>query len=119
MYPGQVLQVDLCTLDSTKDSFLHVDTHNANLPTSICMIAHRTELIQPITGYAMTFNFTIVVTETQKMCKLFLTALPCLYYVYETFYVTLMSCPVGFTLQNGVHNCDPYLEKAHLGMKQR
>ena len=43
------------------------------------------------------------------MCELFLTASPHLHFVYEAFYVKLLPCPVGFTLQNGICDCDPFL----------
>ena len=43
------------------------------------------------------------------MCELFLTMTPHLYHVYEAFYVRLLPCPVGFTLQNGICDCDPLL----------
>ena len=32
-------------------------------------------------------------------------------YAYEIFYVKLLSCPIGFTLQNGMCDCDPILTK--------
>ena len=113
VYPGQVLKVDLCVPDSNKDSILFVETHNTLLPASACMIAHQTELLQSITRNAKRFNFTIV-TEVQEVCELFLTASSCLNDVYETFYIELMPCPVGFTLQNGVCNCDPYLRVSNI-----
>ena len=43
------------------------------------------------------------------MCELFLTIIPHLYRVYEAFYVRLLPCSVGFTLQNGIRDCDPLL----------
>ena len=43
------------------------------------------------------------------MCELFLTITPYLYRVYEAFYVRLLPCPVGFTLRNGICDCDPLL----------
>ena len=63
-------------------------------------------------------NYTIA-SEAYEMCKLFLT----MYshkqlYAYEVFYVKLLSCPVGFTLQNGVCHCDPtltnYIDKCYI-----
>ena len=43
------------------------------------------------------------------MCELFLTISQQLHQVYEAFYVNLLPCPVGFTLQNGICDCDPCL----------
>ena len=44
-------------------------------------------------------------------CELFLTASPFLnqFYDIDAFYVELLPCPVGFTLQDGVCDCDPIL----------
>ena len=56
-------------------------------------------------------NYTIV-SEANEMCKLFL---PVSSYeqqnAYEVFYVKLLSCPVTYTLQDGVCDCDPILTK--------
>ena len=108
VYPGQVLKVDLCVPNGDGDSILYAETHNKLLPTSTCKIAHQAELLQTITSYSTTLNFTIV-TEEKEMCELFITASPCLYKIYESFYVQILPCPVGFMLQNGVCDCDPYL----------
>ena len=117
VYPGQVLQVDLCVPVRNKDaeSILYVETHNAQLSPlySVCKVAHQTELLQIIKSYATTFKFTIV-TENQEMCELFLTASPCLNLIYETFFVKILPCPVGFAQQNGVCSCDPYLSNSNI-----
>ena len=114
VYPGQVLQVDLCAPNGNEDSVLYVETHNARLSTLACMIAHQTELLQTISNYSRTFNFTVV-TENEELCELFLTASPCLHNIYEAFYVLILPCPVGFTLQNGACDCDPYLSNNNIG----
>ena len=113
VYPGQVLQVDLCVPNGDYNSILYVETHNKHLPTSACKIAHQSELLQTISSYSTTFNFTIV-TEEKEMCEIFITASPCLYDKYEAFYVEILPCPVGFTLQNGVCDCDPYLSNSNI-----
>ena len=55
------------------------------------------------------------------MCELFLTAQPELYAYYDTFYVPLLPCPLGFALQNDVCDCDPelssYTEKCMINYK--
>ena len=43
------------------------------------------------------------------MCELFLTIFPLLHQLHEVFYVNLLPCPIGFTLQNGICDCDPLL----------
>ena len=111
VFPGQVLQVDLCVpheLNSNEPFVLVVETLNAYLPTSACKLAHQDEMINTISSSSKTYNFTIV-SESKNECELFLTAQPDLYKIYDAFYVQLLSCPVGFTLQNGVCDCDPIL----------
>ena len=111
VFPGQVLQVDLCVpreADNDEIFTLYIDTHNKFLPNSACKVAHQNQLISTITGLSKTYNFTIV-SESENECELFLTAQPDLYKRYDAFYVKLLPCPIGFTLQNGVCDCDPIL----------
>ena len=105
VYPGQVLQVDLCMPQANKDYIITVETHAVNLPKSACKLAHQTEFINNIGNYSKTFNFTII-SEVYEICELFLTSLQ---FVRTAFYVQLSPCPVGFTLQNGKCDCDPFL----------
>jgi len=115
VYPGQVLQVEFCIPNSDKPTVLYVEAHSTQLPTSACKIAHQTELIQTVTTHSAIFNFTIVIKNNIKeMCEIFLTVSPCLYQIYEAFFVEILPCPVGFTLQDGVCNCDPYLRDSNL-----
>ena len=53
-------------------------------------------------------SYTIV-SGRNDSCELFLTVSPFLYYIYEVFDVQLLPCPIGFSLQNGVCDCDPLL----------
>ena len=111
VFPGQLLQVDLCLpceSDSDEIFVLYVDTYNLDLPPSACKVAHQSQIINTISSSSKTYNFTIV-SESKNECELFLTAQPNLYEIYDAFYVQLLSCPVGFTLQNGVCDCDPIL----------
>ena len=106
VYPGQRLQVELCMPQAVSDDYyvLHVETHSVALPNTTCKIAHQTELINSIRNHSETFNFTII--SECELCGLFLTIQP---YIRNTFYVKLLTCPVGFTLQNGKCDCDPFL----------
>ena len=108
VYPGQMLQVDLCLPQaiSHKKYILYAETHSTSLPNSTCKIAHQTELINTIGNHSKTYNYTIV-SESQ-FCELFLMA-QTLDNVRSAFYVQLSPCPVGFTLQNGKCDCDPFL----------
>ena len=108
VYPGQLLQVELFTPCSENTSVIFAETHNNLLPSTACKIAHQTELLNTINNHSGTLNYTIV-SDNTDMCELFLTTSPHLYHVYEAFYVKLLPCPVGFTLQNGICDCDPLL----------
>ena len=108
IYPGQVLQLQLC-IPGVKESYtMYAETLSNSLPSSACKIVHQAELINTISGIPKTINFTIM-SDSYKECELFLTAQPDIYEYYDTYYVSLLSCPVGFTLQNGVCKCDPLL----------
>jgi len=113
VHPGQVLQVDLCAPNSSEHSVLYVETHSTKLPNSACKIAHQTELVNTINNYSSAFTFTIV-TNNKEMCELFLTASPCIHSIYEAFSVKILPCPIGFTLQNGECDCDPFLSSVHI-----
>ena len=52
-----------------------------------------------------------IASEQLGTCELFLTAQPNLYTSYDVFYVHLLPCPLGFTLQRGICECDPDLRK--------
>ena len=111
VFPGQVLQVDFCVpheSDNVESFALYVDTHSKFLPSSACKVAHQSQMINTITNSSKTYNFTIVSDSTTE-CELFLTTQPDLYKMYDAFYVQLLPCPIGFTLQNGVCDCDPIL----------
>ena len=110
IYPGQTLQIKLCKPCGSNNniSVLYVETHNAFLPPSACKLAHQSQLITSIIGLSKVVNFTIV-SDAISSCEIFLTASPFLYEFYEAFSIQLMPCPIGFTQQNGVCDCDPIL----------
>ena len=108
VYPGQKLQETMCMPCSNNHSVLFAETHNTLLPKSACKIAHQSELVLFTTNSSITVSYTIV-SEAIGSCELFLTVSPFLYYIYEVFDVQLLPCPIGFTLQNGVCDCDPLL----------
>ena len=108
VYPGQKLQVELCIPCSDNHSILYAETQNTLLPKSTCKVAHQTELVNVITNNSKIVSYTIV-SNVNDSCELFLTVSPFLYYIYEVFDVQLLPCPIGFTLQNGVCDCDPLL----------
>ena len=119
VYPGQTLTVDLCLpYDKGKSRILYVETDNDFLPQSACKVYNLMEYKHMFNGnQSKKVNFTIA-SSHPLMCELFLTAQPDLYTYYDTFYIQLLPCPLGFTLQNDVCDCDPllsaYIEKCSI-----
>ena len=111
VYPGQTLQTNLCNMCINDNStVLYAEVHNINLPSSICKIVHQSQLVNVIDDYSNTVKYTIASNTTNNgRCELFLTASPFLNKVYDVFYVQLLPCPVGFTLQHEICDCDPIL----------
>ena len=117
VYPGQTLQADLCApfnKNKTKVSLMYAETHNQVIKSVTCKIAKETELTAEVSSQHRKFNFTIVSNKTTDQCSLFLTAQPDLYKYYDVFLVQLLPCPIGFTLLNGICDCDPYLVNSDL-----
>ena len=109
VYPGQMLQVWLCTPFNDKSSTLYAEVNSIHLPTSACKVAPQTEIIYTISKYTKNFTF-IIVSEATDLCELFLIAASSdTETIAEAFYVHLLTCPIGFTLQSGVCECDPVL----------
>ena len=109
VYPGQLLQVELCTPCNDKPSTLYAEVNSIHLPTTACKVAPKTEVINTISNYSKNITF-IIVSEAIHKCILFLTIASLLVdSINEAFYVQLRSCPVGFTLQSGICDCDPIL----------
>ena len=105
VYPGQMFKTDLCMPQVDKRHTIYVVAHGNPLTNSTCQIAHNIErLVISIWNHSETVNFTIV--SEMRVCTLFLIAQP---FVRSAFYVQLSPCPVGFTLQNGKCDCDPFL----------
>ena len=118
--PGQMLQENFCKKCGNDDNkILYAEVHNRNLPNSTCKIAEQSQLISVIEDNSNTVNYTIVSSIlNNNRCELFLTAPPFLNQIYDVFYVQLLPCPVGFTLQDGICDCDPnlpeYIDKCYI-----
>ena len=108
VYPGQILQVELCIPCYDKPSILYAEVNNVQVPRSACKVASQTEKINTISNYSRQVTFTIV-SEATYTCELFLTASSHSHSINEVFYIQLLPCPIGFRLQNGVCDCDPIL----------
>ena len=108
VYPGQRLQVELCTLCHVEPLTLYAEINSIHLPDSACKVAPQTDIINTISKYSKTFTF-IIISKATSVCELFLIASSDTQTITEVFYVQLLACPVGFTLQSGTCNCDPIL----------
>ena len=108
VYPGQRLQVELCTPCNDELLTLYAETNSIHLPVSACKVAPHSDIINTISKYSKTFTF-IIVSEATSVCELFLIASSDTQTITVVFYVQLLACPVGFTLQSGACNCDPIL----------
>ena len=107
----------MCRNDDS--TVLYAEVHNINIPSSSCKIVHQSQLVNIIDDYSSTVNYTIASNITNGgRCELFLTASPFLNKVYDTFYVQLLPCPDGFTLQHEICDCDPillnYIDKCYI-----
>ena len=105
VYPGQMLQLELCTPCNDEPSVLYAEGISIHLPNSTCKVASHGET-NFIYNHSKVVYFTIV-SEAINQCELFLATSSFSHYISEAFYVQLLPCPTGFTLQNGVCNCDP------------
>jgi len=108
VYPGQILQIEICTPRYDKPSILYADVNNIQVPRPACKVASQTEKINTISNYSRQVTFTIV-SEAMYICELFLMVSSHSSSINEVFYIQLLPCPVGFTLQSGVCDCDPIL----------
>ena len=108
VYPGQTLETHLCTPCHDEISIVYAEVNSILLPNSSCKVATQDNKLTTITNYSKQVNFTIV-SESFSTCQLFLTASSYSNKINEAFYVELLPCPIGFTLQNGICDCDPVL----------
>ena len=100
--------MDLCLPYYNEEiGILYIDTYNDNLPQSACIINDH-KSTKHVFHYKERNNLDFAIASAQPAaCELFLTAQPNLFIFYEAFYVHLLPCPLGFTLQHGICDCDP------------
>ena len=111
VYPGQTLRTNLCNMCNNDGStILYAEVHSVDLPSSSCDIADQSQLVSIIGNHSNIVNYTITSSSPDNnRCELYLTATPFLNKIFDVFYVELLPCPIGFTLQGGICNCDPIL----------
>ena len=66
MYPGQILQVELCTPCNNEPSILYAEVNSMHLPYTACKVAPHGET-NIIYNYAKPANFVIVSEATNKL----------------------------------------------------
>ena len=101
VYPGQVLQLSLCTPCSNKTFILYTEIYDSLQTNTSCKITNSSEIINTISNHTKSINYTIA-SEASNICKLSL---------HEFFYVKVLPCPVGFTLKDEICDCNPILKK--------
>jgi len=112
IYPGQLLTVELCLPNNKEEGgILYSEAYNVNLPKSFCETNDNGHISHIFNGGLSRMVEIPIVSEQPGVCELFLTASPNLFYYYDVFNIHLLSCPLGFMLQHGVCDCDPYLKK--------
>ena len=101
VYPGQTLPLHLI---STVRDMIHV-TMKTTI-TSSCWVTKNSEIEQRVYNNCTLVHFTI--RHYKNWCELFLSYPP---FGADIFYVNLLSCPLGFTLNHveGYCQCDPIL----------
>ena len=60
IYPGQVLQLQLCIPGAKESYTMYAETLANSLPSSACKIVHQTELINTISGIPKIINFLLL-----------------------------------------------------------
>ena len=103
MLPGQTLKLNLIIprlVSSLRNLTTMIIAETTNLPSEGCKIIRASEMSQMHTTTGCNqYNYTVWSDKTE--CELYLSAEG----IPETFYVTLLPCPVGFSLQSQAQAC--------------
>ena len=111
VYPGENLTVDLCLPQNNEEfGVMYVEMYNNNLPNSACKI-YKHDNMRHIFHWEKSRAVHFSIVSELPVCELFLTAQPNLFTSYDAFNVHLLPCPLGFTLQHGICDCDNDLRK--------
>ena len=92
VYPGQVLQLRLCTPCSDNTFILYANMYDSLQTNVSCRITNPTEILNTISDHTKSINY-IIVSEASNICKFFLA-------IYSHQHATcctrniLLSCPV-------------------------
>jgi len=117
VYPGQILTTSMFVLSNEQclnDYFYHIYVAST-IPKSHCKVITREEWISLQSKACNPINLTIT-SNTSKECEV-LFVQPGISTKYRGFYVELKDCPVGFSLLNGICDCDPLLSESELRIR--
>ena len=102
VFPGQTLTVNLIVprLILSLSSTVTLVVETAHFPLKGCRITRPTEMSQMHTNTGCNqYNYTVWSDRTE--CELYLSAEG----IPEIFYVKLLPCPLGFSIQNDLQKC--------------
>ena len=100
IFPGQTLLVNLLVPRLISSNMVTIVVETAHLPPNGCTITKAAEMTQTHTNIGCNqYKYTVWSDKTE--CELYLSAEG----IPETFYVSLLPCPVGFSLQNDLQKC--------------
>ena len=106
IFPGQTLTINLIIpqLESSISNSVAITSEVADLPPNGCRIARASEMIQVHTNTGCNL-YKYTVWSNKSECELYLSTEG----IPEIFYVRLLPCPVGFSLQDQRCDCDTVL----------
>ena len=114
VYPGQILTTSMSIVKEYPclDPYFYHKYVASTLPASHCKVVSQEEWMDLHSEGCNPINLTII-SNTSNDCEIFLLQ-PGISTEYTGFYVELMDCPVGFSLLNGICDCDPLLSGSEL-----
>ena len=102
IFPGQTLHLKLIVpkLKSSWRNSATITAEVAKLPSYGCMIASASQITQVHTNTGCNqYNYTVWSDKSE--CELYLSSEG----IPEIFYVKLLACPIGFSLQSHLQRC--------------
>ena len=102
IFPGQTLKMNLIIpqLNSFLKNSVTITAEVANMPPNGCILVRATEITQLHTNTGCNqYNYTVWSDKSE--CELYLSTEG----IPEIFYVKLLPCPVGFSLQSHLRRC--------------
>ena len=116
IYPGQTLTIPLINSHNTYGSEIFSEEDvvvDTSLPTA-CVVTNSFELKQYIAHNNCTELKYSIAFPSDNWCELFLRTSSCGIYHTDIFYITQLSCPIGFYKIKGECQCDSSLTKYNI-----